>query len=107
LLDLDLANVDEDPHQGLIREIAKTQQIGVARRTDGFAQPDQKQQRAFQDKPVDIRRTREPVEKTLHRIAREDQIRVHTDCFRVPREPRLHRTGKAVASTVHATSASR
>lgn len=106
-LDLDATNLMDDSAQRVVRQLTETQQVRITRRAQRFAEPHEEQQRALQHETLRIRRACESIKKALHCVAREHEVRIDADRFRMSRESHLYRMRKARTLGIHAVSASR
>ncbi len=106
-LDRHRADLPENLSQGFIGELAKSQEVGIARWAKRLSQPGEHEERPFQDEPLPMRRARESIQEALQRVARERYIRVDPRAVRVLYEPCLHRLSQPAPRARHAIRASR
>lgn len=88
-LDRQRADFGEDRLERCGIQRAETEQTGVARRTDRFAESDDQHQGALQDEPLRVGRAREAIEKALGREPCEHQVRIDAELVRMADESRL------------------
>jgi len=91
----------------LLGHFAEAKQIHISSGTDGLAEPDEHQQRAFEHEALGMPRVGETIEEAFHGESREHEIRIHPDGLGVADEAHLNRYGETCGRGGHATSASR
>ena len=74
VFDRDCADLREDGLHRIQFRAAEAKEINIARWAMGVRRPNREQHRAFQEKLMRVLRLTEPVEESLHRESRQDEI---------------------------------